>query len=447
MRFFQYEATDSSNRMVQGTMQATDEGVVRTSLQKAGLNLVRCREMGAGAPPTRTAAPPVVQQRPIAPNSPSPYPTGGPSQSPPNAQVIHTKQGTDKQRFFLFSQLASALRAGINPAQAFIDISQRSAAQFEQSLRVASQEATQGVPLSVVFARYPDLYPEHVVGVVKAGEMAGFLPEALEEVAKQAQVAHSFNRWFFWVWFVVINFLLSIPGMWVVTRSLLGTYDAIDKTGGTGAGGGQMSPTEATGDFMSVLWRETLWPWGPITVVVYGGIWVFQRYYSSRVAKRARHQMGLKFPVYGARARHENLARFAWTMSRVSRAGVSPARAWQLAAESVPNIIFRDELMGIGRGLQGSERMSDLVFKSKLFPEEYAPMVATGEYTGDLSGALDKLAQVSEGEFVAAQNYAKVRSGCWGALGCFITSAIMLGMFWYAWYIELPAKVLKGFDE
>ena len=432
-------------------MQAPDQATVQASLQRAGLTLVSCREMGVNPrppvmnmpgsmPPARSAAPMPSRQAPPPPNPAAIAPK-------PVGQIVRTKAGSDKQRFFLFSQLASALRAGINPAQAFHEIAQRSAAQFAPSLEVAAQEATMGTPLSTVFERYPDLYPEHVVGTVRAGEVAGFLPDALDEVARQAQNAHSFRRWFFWVWFITLNFALSIPGMWVVTRSMLGTYDAIDKTGGMDASGNQMNPGEASASFMSVLWHETLWPWGPLTLLIYGIVWAIYQYYMSSTAKRLRHRVGLKIPVYGARARHENVARFAWTMSRVSRAGVSPARAWQLAAESVPNLTFRDELVGAGSNLHGSERMSDLFHRTTIFPEEYAPMVATGEYTGDISGALDRLSQVSEGEFVAAQNWAKVRSGCWGALGCFLTSAIMLGMFWYAWYYELPKKVLSGFDE
>jgi type II secretory pathway component PulF len=291
-------------------------------------------------------------------------------------------------------------------------------------------------------SRYPDLYPDHVVGIVRAGEVAGFLPEALDEVARQAQSAHAFHRWFFWVWFLMVNFLLSVPGTWIAMEGMIRAWDNLDKSGGRGANGGTMQPPEAVGSFMSALWHETLWPWGPLTLLFFAGIYFFRRYYISRYATKYRHELGLRFPVYGKRARHENLARFAWTMSRVARAGIAPARAWQLAADSVPNQAFRDELLGVGKNLGGSERMSDLVFKSKIFPEEYAPIVATGEYTGNLPGALERLSQVSEGEYQAAENYAKVRSGCWGALGCFVSSGICAIIFAWFYYHVLMGKVL-----
>jgi hypothetical protein len=49
---------------------------------------------------------------------------------------------------------------------------------------------------------------------------------------------------------------------------------------------------------------------------------------------------------------------------------------------------------------------------------------------------------LSSGEFLAAQNYAKVRSGCWGLLACFVTSGISMIIFFYAWYHDVPNAVL-----
>jgi type II secretory pathway component PulF len=175
-------------------------------------------------------------------------------------------------------------------------------------------------------------------------------------------------------------------------------------------------------------------------------LYALKRYFGSRVAKRFRHRIGLKFPVYGPRTRHENLARFSWSLSRLSKAGFAPSTAYFLAAETVPNLEMRDQLREIARRISESTKMSDILHNSRLFPDEYAPVVATAEYTGDLPGAFDHLARSSQSEFETAQNYAKARSGCWGALGCFVTSGIMLAILWYVWYHQLPAVILKGMD-
>ncbi|HWD42002.1 MAG TPA: type II secretion system F family protein [Fimbriimonas sp.] len=448
MRFFQYTAQDSSGKQVQGTMQAASEAEVQRILSNQNLFLQQALEIGSNRPgpqamPRPSAprpAPPKPQSVAPAPQARPVYPPQQPAPSSSNPQAVnHSRAGTDKQRFFLFSQLAAALRSGINPANAFHEIGQRSAGQFQPSLEEAAQATSHGQAISEVFARWPDLYPEHVVGTIRAGEAGGFLPEAMDEIARQAESAHAFSRWFFWTWFVVVNFLLSLPVAILLNVGFTGFWNKTWNGGGVGPNGEPMTPSQGTSGFLLEMWHQFLWPWGPATGIAYVGLWVFRNYYLSRAAKRQRHRLGLKFPVYGKRARHENLARFAWTMSRVSRAGISPARSWQLAAESVPNLVFRDELAGIGTQLSGAEKMSDIVFRSRMFPDEYAPMVATAEYTGDLSGALDRLSQISAGEFVAAQNYAKARSGCWGALGCFVTMGICAILFFLA-----ETGILKG---
>jgi type II secretory pathway component PulF len=453
MRFYQYTARDSKNLDVGGTMQASTEEEARQSLAKFGLQVLSVQELST--PRQAPQVGPIIQ--PPAPRPPAQRPTAA---IPPKAAlqaspynynqpqpvlntpvtnslpVVRTAPGTDKQRFFLFSQLASAFRAGINPSQAFQQVAQRSAGQFRPSLDEASAATAEGKTISQVFERYPDLYPDHVVGLIRAGEAAGFLPEAMDEVARQAESAHSFGRFFFWVWFLAVNFLLSVPATWIMTRGLVGMVDDMNRTGGAGG------PNAGVQSFGQEMWRSLLWPWGPITLVAYAGFWVFRRYYLSSFAKDLRHKIGLKVPVYGKRARHENLARFAWTMSRVGKAGIAPARAWQLAADSVPNLAFRDQLVDIGTQMRENTRLSDIIHRSPVFPDEYAPMIATAEYTGDMPTAMEHLAQVSGGEFVAAQNYAKMRSGCWMLLAFVVTSGITTIMFAWSWYHEVPQHVL-----
>ena len=102
--------------------------------------------------------------------------------------------------------------------------------------------------------------------------------------------------------------------------------------------------------------------------------------------------------------------------------------------------------MEAGAHLRGAERLSEILGRTKVFPDEYVPVVATAEYTGDVPAAMERLANMSNTEFETAQNFAKVRGGCWGALGCFVTSGVMMAIFMYAWYWELPKKVLSGME-
>lgn len=466
MQYFQYEATDSAGKPAKGTVQGNSEQEVRILLGQNGLTVHRIGTNLAAAPtvPTPIIQPkipgnqnpkkftaPVARRAAEAKGSQIQIPVGAsvstnvaslriniPTAAP--LQIKHTRAGFDKDRFFIFAQLAAAARAGMNPAQAFSDISGRSRAVFKESLMELSNAAVEGGQLANVMRQWPDLYPQHVVGMMEAAQAAGFIADAFEEISRQAERAHKFKRWFWWLWFVAINAILSIPGMIWATRALLRSWELIDQTGGSG---GFPDALRLTG---LAYWELLKWPVGPAFLLMCLIFWLSRQYLSSRFATQFRHELGLRWPVFGPRARQESLSRFAWAMGKVSRAGIPPARAWSLAAETVPNLAMRDRLLSVGTRLSGTEKMSDLVHKSGAFPDEYAPMIATAEYTGDLPGTMERLAGISYNEFEVAENMSKARGGCWGALGCFVTSALMLGILMYCWYYELPAKILKGFE-
>jgi type II secretory pathway component PulF len=157
--------------------------------------------------------------------------------------------------------------------------------------------------------------------------------------------------------------------------------------------------------------------------------------------------VGHRFPVFNKRTRHEGLSVFAWTASKLAKSGLSPARTWSLAAESVPNNAMRDEMVAMGLRLNGSEKLSDIVRGSPIFTEEYMPLIATAEVTGDIPGTLDRLSQASRTEFETAETYAKMRSGCWGALGCLVTAFFGIAVICWVYYRVIPSRIESDTDD
>jgi type II secretory pathway component PulF len=358
----------------------------------------------------------------------------------PPAQTIRTKAASDKDRLFLFGQLGKQLNAGIGPAEALTDLKTRAPRHMSASLEDAAKTASHGKPISEALERYPDLYPEHVVGTIRSAEQGGFLPEACELISDQAMNAHTFKRWFWWVGPTIVNTIVSFPLVWLVLASLVKAWDVVEAQGEAASLGSTMA---AMGQ--SAL-QKLLWPIGPLTLLLWGlSIW-FWRALGSKKARRMRHELTFRWPVFGERAKHECLSVFAWIMSRVSKAGVSPNQAWQLAASSVPNLAVRERLERMGNGLSGSEKLSDALFKEKLFPAEYAPVIATAEHTGNIPEAFDQLSRVSQAEFDAAQGYARTRSGRWAfAVGCGVGGLLIIILIYVLYYVLAPA-ILRGLD-
>lgn len=411
MPYFRYTAEDSDGRTLDGTVEANTVEQATYAVQLRGLRITSIA-MGEKS---------IVAASPVAPA------LSGPAVPPP-AMVTRTRPIDDKYRHFLFLQLSQQLKAGISPSQALQTVARHARTPaVQEALQAAARETGEGRALSDALSRYPDLFPANVIGTLRAGEEAGFLPMAAEVLADQAGSTHAFKRFFWFVWVLAANALIAIPLMIWLTRSLLGAYDRYESGRGDGAIGGEMAAR------MPIL----LVALALITGAVFLGRWWF-----GRLEMRGfRHRLGLKWPIFGARARHENLSYFAWLLSMVSRAGIAPNRAWWLAANAVPNEAVRDELLEAGQRMREGSRLSEAMV-GRLFPEQFAGAVATGEIVGDVPGALDRMALAGKTEFESAQTYAKIRGGCWGALALVVTSGILLILFYKFWYQDLLQKVV-----
>lgn len=431
MPLFRYSGTDRSGQPIEGTLQAASSEQATYLLGERGYRLSSLDAVGGV--PQATSAPPIAA-RPAAP--PAAIVPPMPAQPTTSVRQVRTRQAKDKDRYFLFAQLAEQVRAGISPADACTNVARHLGQEdLRNALLSIGKDATEGRSLSDGMAQYPDLFPEGVVGMVRAGEVGGFLPDALMQVSDHAGRAHKFKRWFWFVWVVGLNALIAIPLMLLMTRAMLATWRRMDSGG------------EGFSDALRQSYTEKiLWPWGPLLLAALGVTFYLRYLFSSTRLARFRHNLGLKWPVIGARARHECVSTFSWLLASLSRSGIPPNQAWLLAADAVPNLAMREKLLEAGRLMRDGTKLSDAAAQSGLFPQEYSSIIATGEVVGDVPGSFQRLADLSHAEYEAAQVYAKARGGCWGLVGCAVTSGILLIIFFYFWYHELIGAVLEGLE-
>jgi type II secretory pathway component PulF len=438
MPFYRYSGTDKTGAPVSGAVDAKSADDAMLQLVKSGLsisqlmmatNLAQAPAPGSGAEPLRRAAP--------TPGPPVPAPA---TTKAPVTGINRTKNGTDKDMMLLFSQLAKQLKAGIGPAAALDDLKLRVPKHLSQSLEDASKAATGGGSISDAFEKYPDLYTESIVGTMRAGEQGGFLEEACEILSDQSQNAHNFGRSFWWVRPLALNAVISLPLVFLVMMGLIKAWEIVDGQGE------EANSASSLGALAIGIFHELLWPVGPITLVMYAFLyWIYQKMASAEW-KMKRHELALRWPVFGPRTRHECLAVFSWVMARLAKSGVSPNRSWELATATVPNHAVRAKLERVGKALGSSERLSDAVFKEDIFPPEYAPLIATGEQTGDMPGAFNQLAKISQSEFDIAQTEAKLKSKSWGSAGCLLVGGLMMIILSAVFYYGLLPAILKGLD-
>lgn len=414
MLSYRYQYIDAHGREAEDVIQAVSEKDAYSLLAQKGVR--NAMIMAAMA----THTPQVIQPQASTP-----------------VDIVKTRKGKDSGRHFLFSQVADQLYAGIPAPRVFDEIYRvtHESNPFRESLREISAAATNGYPLADAMARYPYLYPPHVIGMVRAGEHGGFVPQAFAHLAEQAQSSHHFKRFHWFIWFIASQCLPAIPLMFLVRHALLDGWkraSADESRAGTA--------------FLDALRAGFIWPYGPIALLMGAILFLVNRWLSSLPMTRFRHEIGLKVPIYGPRARNECVASFVWAMSHLAKGGLSPQSAWKLAADCVPNIVMRDRLMEAGSRMHDGSRISEAIFASAIFPHDYAPTISTGELTGNIVGALETLEKASRNDFQVATGKARFRSMSLGCTFFLIVSGFLVARFTYAWFNEFYPTILKDFE-
>jgi type IV pilus assembly protein PilC len=406
MPFFRYTASDASGKTVEGNIQANSGQEATQALQRQGFTVTQLSGSGtqvasAVKPPSPAAAPPRPMATPTQPRQaetrPALRPTTISTVVKPPGDIVRTKKGNDKYLLFIFAQLSSYFRAGMNPRQALQDISSKSPVLYQASLNEVAHRAGEGFRMSDVLERYPDLYPRHVVGIVRAGETAGFLPEAFQEVADWALPSHRIKRAFKVFNNVMIVLGIGIPFALGMVHASINTWDPQEAAGGEAP----VAPLllKAFGDQVKILIVPVL-----IFFVFY---FAARHYWRSDKMALPRHRLLLKVPIIGNRVRAESLRLFSYALSMVSRGGVTPHTAYELALDAMPNLELARRMRETAQVSDSSTKLTDMIRQSNVVPRDYVNIIETGEITGDVPGAAMQIANGTNIEFQSADGATK----------------------------------------
>jgi general secretion pathway protein F len=442
MPSFEYTAIDRQGNSISGQVQAATRDEAAVSLTKTGLLVSRLVQAGGGAATVqprnipisqgapRSGAPPLLSSQPKATTQ-----QAAPKRAATTAKkpAIRTARGTDKDIYFVFSQLQSYSRAGTNPVHYLTSLGNNCPRRdYGEALLVAADAAKEGKPISDVFEQYVDLFPPHVVGMVRAAEHGGFFPEAYDLITDQAHASHKFRIWFVYLLATAVMVGVCLPIAALALRGALGAWDALEKS----------PEASGTSTFLGEIWKQLLWPCGPITLMLVIGFWLFGKYWQALPQRPLRHRLSLLLPSVNKRARAESLSVFAWTMSNLAKVGMPPKTVWELSVGTIPNLEIRSRMAETGRQMSEQTRLSEAMTMSQQVPDEYAPIVQTGEVTGDVPGALMRASQTQLEEFKASDQMSKMRVGCWIFLLMGVGSAILMGMYYGGFMKPLMNKIL-----
>lgn len=359
MPLFKYEVTEKDGRTLIGAMDALSEAEVRSRLIAKGY---RVNAVYSNAP--AAAAGPQAVPRPQAA-----IPTSGVSAPPGELSVF-------------FRGLASYLQAGVVLHQALVQIGGQTP---NRGLRIICERMSGrvqvGQRLSEAMSEFPRAFPPHAVGLVAAGELGGFLPIMIGDIALNYELEQKASkRWFSYI--CKLGWINAI-GTVIIAPLLAFMYG------------------EGVTDWESMLTKYVAWTVPHIVlpvsgaVILYNVIAIILRQPGMRPLA---HRLVLRAPAFGKASRERSLAGFSRILWRLQNAGILPIASWDTASRAAENVVIAQRLHSQLDSVRSGRRFSDAMSATGLFTSEDQRVLEMGESSGQTADILHRIASTHEDE-------------------------------------------------
>ena len=254
-----------------------------------------------------------------------------------------------------------------------------------------------GVTLSKCFEKYPKLFDNVYINLIKAGEASGKLDmfllkiveslEKREKIKKKIKGALMYPSIMFTVAIVVSAFMLV-----KVVPVFAKMYD--------GMGIALPTPTAVIMG-MSDFLRGT---GGMVLLLSIIGFTVAFRYLTTKNEKIRYlwHKQVLKLPIFGNMILKSLLSRISLILGNLSAAGVNLLEALEIAKSVSNNVVVTEALENVKKGVFSGDTLTKLFLKEPLFPPTFSQLIAVGEQTGNLDEMFNSVAMYFEEEFDSA---------------------------------------------
>ena len=291
-------------------------------------------------------------------------------------------------------QLSSLIKSGVPILKALTTIAdQTENTAFQKVVKDLEVTIRDGCMLSDALSKYPALFPELYINMVRAGESGGVLDVILARLAESREKEEEVRRKVqSAVAYPILVIVVGIATVLVLLVFFLPRVAAIFQDYGYDK---LPMPTKIIIG-LSNFFHES-WYW----LVLGAGLFVavFKRLAAFEKGRTMIDRMKLGFPLMGSFIRQSEIARFARTLSLLIQSGISIEKALSLSGNVLNNSILMEEVEEIRkRTVNQGMSVSAGLRKAVYFPAFVANMAAVGEEGGKLDESMMEIAAFYEKE-------------------------------------------------
>ena len=254
-----------------------------------------------------------------------------------------------------------------------------------------------GITLSTCFAKYPKIFDNVYINLIKAGEASGkldvFLMKLVESLEKREKVKKKIKGA---LTYPVVMFTVAITVMVFMLVKVVPVFAEMYE----GMGVPLPTPTAVIMTASNFM-RGT---GGLMTGLISAILYALFKYTTTKIpAIRYKwHQRILKMPVFGDMILKSLIARISLIMGNLSSAGVNLLESLEIAKSVSNNDVVTQALENVKKGVFSGDTLTKLFMKEPTFPPTFSQLISVGEQTGNLDEMFNSVSAYYEEEFDSA---------------------------------------------
>jgi len=359
MPYFHYKARDREGAAHEGRVEAGDRTAALRRLEQSGLTPVHIEE-GTGTAPV-----------------------------PQTGKRLRLEHGLRRparmnlHNLLLFTrELSDLLSSGMTLGRALHTLAAREGhAGRDRIVKTLREEIVQGAALSAALQAFPDTFSTLYVSMIQAGETGGMLPETLENLCahyeQQQESREKILAAALYPMIVLTVGILTVVGMFVF---IIPRFSQVfEELGGT--------MPASTRSLIVLSGFMVRYGWFLIGGTAAGWI-AFRKAIRGPAGRFWWHRCQLRLPLIRSVTAAGAFARFARTLEALLRNGVPVLQALRIVENTVGNDVIAREVAAARDRVTDGSTISGPLAAGAVFPRLLTDMLAVGEETGDLPGAL-----------------------------------------------------------
>ncbi|GIW96830.1 MAG: type IV pilus biogenesis protein PilC [Pirellulaceae bacterium] len=301
---------------------------------------------------------------------------------------VRTKRISGQVMANVYNQLAALLRSGVPLLRALTVISQQaSKPALKEVLTEVKLRVEDGEPLAVAMARFPRVFSEMAINMVRAGAEGGFLEDALERVAAFTEQQEDLKGRATGA--LAYPIFLACVGTAVVSVLIIFFVPKFEPLFATLRERGQLPyATDLLLNFSDFL--QAYW-WVLVAVLVLG----FLSLASFLRTERGRYWLDwfkINLPMLGGIFLNLAVARFCRVLGTLLTNGVPILRALDISSDAAGNRILSASIRRASENISAGEKLASPLAASGHFPHEVVEMISVAEEANTLDRVMIQIA-------------------------------------------------------